>query len=236
MATRSDWGVRSSVTGRDIITVDGVGASGKSALARLLAKRLGYGHLNSGLLYRATGWLMTRFGVDANDAVKVMSELSRHSITLDKDADSRTLVFIDGVACGDELQSSEVSIAASLVARYQEVRDKFTQLQRDAFAPGGVVAEGRDMGTIIFPDARVKFFVEGRLEVRAARRYAQLKGTPQESTLKDISRDLAERDERDAERPVAPAKPAPGAVIVDNSDRSLDEVVEAMYRVVIGQG
>jgi cytidylate kinase len=224
------------VTGRDIITVDGVGASGKSALARLLAKRLGYGHLNSGLLYRATGWLMTRFGVDANDAVKVMSELSRHSITLDKDADSRTLVFIDGVACGDELQSSEVSIAASLVARYQEVRDKFTQLQRDAFAPGGVVAEGRDMGTIIFPDARVKFFVEGRLEVRAARRYAQLKGTPQESTLKDISRDLAERDERDAERPVAPAKPAPGAVIVDNSDRSLDEVVEAMYRVVIGQG
>jgi cytidylate kinase len=179
---------------------------------------------------------MTRFGVDANDAVKVMSELSRHSITLDKDADSRTLVFIDGVACGDELQSSEVSIAASLVARYQEVRDKFTQLQRDAFAPGGVVAEGRDMGTIIFPDARVKFFVEGRLEVRAARRYAQLKGTPQESTLKDISRDLAERDERDAERPVAPAKPAPGAVIVDNSDRSLDEVVEAMYRVVIGQG
>ncbi len=224
------------MTGRDIITVDGVGASGKSALARLLAKRLGYGHLNSGLLYRATGWLMTRFGVDANDAVKVMSELSRHSITLDKDADSRTLVFIDGVACGDELQSSEVSIAASLVARYQEVRDKFTQLQRDAFAPGGVVAEGRDMGTIIFPDARVKFFVEGRLEVRAARRYAQLKGTPQESTLKDISRDLAERDERDAERPVAPAKPAPGAVIVDNSDRSLDEVVEAMYRVVIGQG
>jgi cytidylate kinase len=101
---------------------------------------------------------------------------------------------------------------------------------------GGVVAEGRDMGTIIFPDARVKFFVEGRLEVRAGRRYAQLKGTPQASTLADISRDLSERDERDAERSIAPAKPAPGAVIVDNSDRSLDEVVEAMYHVVVGSG
>lgn len=224
------------MTERDIITVDGVGASGKSALARLLAKRLGYGHLNSGLLYRAAGWLMVRSGVDANNVDDVMTELSRHSITLDKDVESRTIVFIDGVACGDELQSSEVSVIASLVARYQEVRDKFTQLQRDAFAPGGVVAEGRDMGTIIFPDARVKFFVEGRLDVRAGRRYAQLKGTPQESTLDEISRDLAERDARDAERPIAPAKPAPGAVIVDNSDRSLDEVVEAMYRVVIGQG
>jgi cytidylate kinase len=224
------------VTGRDVITVDGVGASGKSALARLLAKRLGYGHLNSGLLYRAAGWVMKRSGVDPNDAEKVMFELSRHSITLDKDAESRTIVFIDGVACGDELHSSEVSVTASLVARYQPVRDRFTELQREAFLPGGVVAEGRDMGTIIFPDARVKFFVDARLEVRAGRRYEQLKGTPQEATLEDISRDLAERDARDVARTVAPAKPAPGAIIVDNSDRPLDGVVEAMYRVVAGRG
>jgi cytidylate kinase len=230
-----DRGVNSSVTERDVITVDGIGASGKSALARLLAQRLGYGHLNSGLLYRAAGWLMTRSGVDLNNPEKVTSELSRHSISLGKDADSRTIVFIDGEACGDELQSSEVSIAASLVSRFQSVRDKFTELQRGAFAPSGVVAEGRDMGTIIFPYARVKFFVQGRLDVRAGRRYAQLKGTPQESTLDGITRDLAERDARDAGRPVAPAKPAPGAVIVDNSDRPLNEVVEAMYRVVVGR-
>lgn len=221
-----------AVTGRDVITVDGVGASGKSALARLLAKRLGYGHLNSGLLYRAAGWVMLRAGVDPNEPEKVMAELGRHSIALDKDSDSKTVVFIDGAACGDELHSSEVSVVASLVARYQAVRDLFTTLQRNAFAPGGVVAEGRDMGTIIFPDARVKFFVEGRLEVRARRRYEQLKGTPQEATLAEIATDLAERDERDAARPVAPAKPAPGAVIIDNSDRPLDEVVEQMYRAV----
>lgn len=234
--TQSGWRRGNSVTGRDVITVDGVGASGKSALARLLAKRLGYGHLNSGLLYRAAGWLMIRSGVDPNDAEKVMLELSKHSITLDKDVESKTIAFIDGVACGDELHSSQVSISASLVARYQSVRDKFTNLQREAFAPGGVVAEGRDMGTIIFPDARVKFFVDARLEVRAGRRYEQLKGTPQEATRAHISRDLAERDARDVARSVAPAKPAPGAVIVDNSDRPLDEVVEAMYRVVTGRG
>lgn len=221
---------------RDVITVDGVGASGKSALARLLAKRLGYGHLNSGLLYRAAGWLVSRSGVDPNDPARVMTELSRHTISLDKDADARTVVVIDGSVCGDELHSSEVSMLASLVARYQAVRDTFTDLQRAAFAPGGVVAEGRDMGTIIFPDARVKFFVEGRLEVRSRRRYEQLKGTPQAALLEEISRDLSERDARDAARPVAPARPAPGAVVVDNSDRPLEEVVEEMYRRVVSEG
>ena len=225
--------VSALVAGRDVITVDGVGASGKSALARLLAKRLGYGHLNSGLLYRAAGWIVARAGVNANDPEGVMEELSRHSVVLDKDADSRTVVVIDGVVCGNELLSSEVSLAASLVARYQSVRDTFTALQRAAFAPAGVVAEGRDMGTIIFPEARVKFFINARLDVRAQRRYDQLKGTPQASTLEEISRDLAARDARDADRTVAPAKPAPGAVIVDNSDVPLDDVVEAMYRRVI---
>ena len=219
---------------RDVITVDGVGASGKSALARLLAARLGYGHLNSGLLYRAAGWLVARAGIDPNDPQRVITELSEHSISLDKGAESRTVVVIDGVVCGDELHSSEVSMAASLVARYQAVRDRFTALQRAAFAPGGVVAEGRDMGTIIFPDARVKFFVEGRLDVRARRRYEQLKGTPQAASLEEISRDLSARDARDAARAVAPAKPAPGAVVVDNSDRPLEEVVESMYERVVG--
>jgi len=220
------------VVERDVITVDGVGASGKSALARLLARRLGYGHLNSGLLYRAAGWLILRAAVDPEDPEQVRSELEKHLISLQRGSEGATLVVIDGEPRGDELLSSEVSVVASLVARYQAVRDIFTALQRNAFAPGGVVAEGRDMGTIIFPDARVKFFVDARLEVRARRRYEQLKGTPQEASFDEIARDLAERDERDAARPVAPAKPAPGAVIVDNSDSPLDEVVEQMYRAV----
>lgn len=217
---------------RDIITVDGLGASGKSALARLLAKRLGYGHLNSGLFYRAAGWLALQSGVELSQAAQVAQVISRHSIVLEKAPDGRGVVLIDGIAREDELSSGDVSRAASLVAQHPEVRAQFVEKQRSAFAPGGVVAEGRDMGTIIFPEARIKFFVEGDLSVRAQRRYEQLQGSNQQSSVEAIRSELAARDERDARREVAPMKPAPGAIVIDNSHDPLDEVVEKMFRYV----
>lgn len=216
---------------RDVITVDGLGACGKSALAMLLAKRLGYGHLNSGLLYRAAGWLALHEGRDLTDCRAVLEVLGRHSIELTKGPDLSSVVVIDGVPRDNELHSAEVSNAASTVAQHQALRDLFIEAQRNAFAPGGVVAEGRDMGTIIFPDARVKFFVEADLDVRAKRRFAQLQGTPQEKPLDSIRAALDERDNRDATRSVAPTKPAEGAIVIDNSKSRLDETVERMYRL-----
>lgn len=216
---------------RDVITVDGLGASGKSALAKGLAKLLGYGHLNSGLLYRAVAFICLEDGIDLTDGEAVLRVMSQHSIALVSDSDSSSLVMIDGVVRATELFSSAVSRGASLIARHQEARNRLFDLQRQAFGSGGVVAEGRDMGTAIFPDARVKFFVVARLDVRAERRYQQLKGTPQEVSLEDIKRDLDERDTRDATSSVGTMKQADGAIVIDNSDEPLDVVLARMASI-----
>ena len=217
---------------RDIITVDGLGGSGKSALARLLAERLQYGHLNSGLLYRAAGWLALRSGVDLLQPTQVARVVSEHSISLEMSPNGRGTILIDGFSREEELSNSEVSRAASIVAQHPQVREQFLEIQRRAFAPRGLVAEGRDMGTIIFPEARIKFFIEGDLGVRAQRRYDQLGGLTQSTSLETIMSDLAARDERDAKRLIAPMRPAVGAIVIDNSHESLEQVVDTMYRLV----
>jgi len=217
---------------RSIVTVDGLAASGKSALAKGLARKLSLGHLNSGLLYRAVALLAIRAGLDLKSSEAVVSEMGKHSIELRRDEAGSSLVIMDGLQCGDELLATAVSTGASLIARHQEVRDRLLDLQRDAFKPGGVVAEGRDMGTVVFPGAPVKFFVTAKLDVRAQRRYAQLKGTPQESSLESITRDLEERDRRDSTSVVGTMKQADGAIAIDNSTEPLESVIERMAGIV----
>jgi cytidylate kinase len=219
--------------GRKIITVDGVGASGKSALARLLAERLGYAHLNSGLLYRAAAYLVDRSGASPDDSAAIQALLRQHTIRLTYDRTTGNTVVIDGVARDSELQSHEISRVASQVAKLACVREHFVPIQQHAFEPMGVVAEGRDMGTVIFPDARVKFFVNADLKVRAERRRAQLLAKGEDLDLSTIARDLARRDEEDANRALSPMKAAQGARLIDNSHGTLDEVVEGMYRAVL---
>ena len=123
-------------------------------------------------------------------------------------------------------------MAASLVGQHQAVRDRFLEAQKTAFMPHGVVAEGRDMGTVVFPDAPVKFFVDARLDVRAQRRFIQLQGSAQGAPLDVVTSLLAERDKRDASRPIAPMKAAEGAITIDNSDAPLDETVSRMFALV----
>ncbi len=219
--------------GRRVITVDGVGASGKSALARLLAERLGFAHLNSGLLYRAAGFLASQAGISPDDNAGVGELLKVHSIELKYDRTTGNQVFIDGVLRDAEIQSQEISKLASFVAKLPSVRDHFIDVQRTAFAPAGVVAEGRDMGTVIFPQASPKFFINADLRVRAERRRAQLLAKGEAADLETIERDLARRDHEDAHRALAPMKPAEGAVLIDNSTGTLQEMVEEMYRHVM---
>jgi cytidylate kinase len=214
---------------RRVITVDGVGASGKSALARLLAERLGFAHLNSGLLYRAAGFLVLRAGISPDDNAAVGNLLKSHSIELRYDRTTGNQVFVDGVLRDAEIQSQEVSKIASFVAKLPSVREYFVDVQRTAFAPAGVVAEGRDMGTVIFPGAHPKFFINADLRVRAERRRAQLLAKGEVGDLEAIEGDLARRDYEDEHRALAPMKPAEGAVLIDNSSGTLEEIVEKMY-------
>ncbi len=213
---------------RDVVTVDGLGASGKSALAKALAYALGYGHLNSGLLYRAVGYLVLHEGVPISEESAVLKVLAGHSLALEREATGETLVRVDGVPLRAELLAPSVSDAASLVARHQRVRDTLLPLQRSAFEPLGVVAEGRDMGTVVFPEARVKFFVTAPAEVRAQRRFEQLKGTPQEDSLENITAALTQRDLRDTTSTVGTTKKADGAVVIVNAGRSIDDTVREM--------
>jgi cytidylate kinase len=217
---------------RRVITVDGVGASGKSALARLLAERLGFAHLNSGLLYRAAGFLVSHAGVSPDDNSAVGELLRRHSIELKYDRTTGNQVFIDGTLRDDEIQSQEVSTLASLVAKLPSVREHFIEVQRTAFEQAGVVAEGRDMGTVIFPNAEPKFFITADLRVRAERRRAQLLSKGEDVAVETIESDLTRRDYEDAHRELAPMKPAEGAVLIDNSSGTLEEIVERMHRSV----
>jgi cytidylate kinase len=219
---------------RRIITVDGVGASGKSALARLLAERLGCAHLNSGLLYRAAGFLVSCSGISPEDDAAVGDLLRGHTIELTYDRTTGNQVFIDGGLRDEEIQSQEATKLASMVAKLPSVREYFVDLQRSAFAPAGVVAEGRDMGTVIFPDARPKFFITADLRVRAERRRLQLLAKGEETDLSTIESDLARRDYQDATRELAPMTPAEGAILIDNSHGTLEEIVEKMYQMVVG--
>jgi cytidylate kinase len=229
---RGEYGIM--MAGRRIITVDGVGASGKSALARLLAERLGFAHLNSGLLYRAAGFLVSQAGISSDDNAAVGNLLKRHTIELKYDRTTGNQVFIDGVLRDSEIQTQEVSKLASFVAKLPAVRDHFVDVQRTAFAPAGVVAEGRDMGTVIFPEASPKFFINADLRVRAERRRAQLLAKGEVADLETIERDLSRRDYDDEHRALAPMKPAEGAVLIDNSSGTLEEIVEKMFRHAIG--
>jgi len=218
---------------RTVVTVDGLSASGKSALARALADKLGFAHLNSGLLYRAAGFLAHKAGLRYEDGPMIAQELAQHSIVLRHDERLGAVVEIDRVPYEAELMSRAISDAASAVARHKPVRDHFLLLQRRAFEPMGVVAEGRDMGTIVFPDAPVKFFVEARLDVRAQRRCEQLRAGGHAADLPAIRQEIAERDERDSTRAVAPTKPADGAIIIDNSEATLAENASRMADIVL---
>jgi len=216
---------------RCVITVDGLAGSGKSTLAQLLSEKLVFVHFNSGLLYRAVGYLALQNGIKPNDESGVLNLLKQTSIEMNE---VEAVQIKDQRITAEELHQTRISEAASLASGFASVRACLNNLQRNVFKGSGLVAEGRDMGTVIFPEALVKFFIEASVEVRVARRLAQLKVNEQdEAKLKrEIEIEIIERDERDKNRAVAPTVAAEGAVIIDNSSLPLTKVVQYMYDIV----
>ncbi len=214
-----------------VLTIDGPSGAGKGAVSAGVARRLGWNALDSGAVYRAVAANALEKGVAAEDADRLV-ELCRKLPLSFEAGDSSIVVFLDGHPVDDRLRQEDVSVMSSKVASLPAVRAALLDLQRSFRCLPGLVADGRDMGTVVFPDAQIKVFLDASVEERARRRYKQLKEKGEDVKFLRLFRDLEARDRRDRERPVSPTVPAVDAVIVDSTDMTLDEVIEKVLSVV----
>jgi CMP/dCMP kinase len=206
-----------------VIAIDGPSASGKGTIASRVAKKLGFHYLESGALYRLVALVALREGVTDEPG---LAGLAEHMDIVFDDGD----VWLGDETVTEKVRSEPVGNRASEVARLPSVRRALLRRQRAFRRPPGLVADGRDMATVVFPDAELKVFLTADPEIRAERRYKQLIEKGIDANLRALSRDLRERDERDAKRAVAPLVPAPDSQVLDSSALSIDEVVERIVR------
>jgi cytidylate kinase len=216
-----------------VLTIDGPSGSGKGTISRLVAERLGWRLLDSGALYRAVGYVAGMEGLDLSDAEAITRCAESTKIRFLTPADgAETRVVVNGHDATDELRTETAGAAASAIAAIPSVRQALVELQHGFRKAPGLVADGRDMGTVIFPDAAYKVFLTASAAERAKRRYKQLKDKGLSVTLAGLLREIEARDERDASRAVAPLRPAKGAVLVDSTGMPIDDVVAKVFAVV----
>jgi cytidylate kinase len=214
-----------------VVTIDGPVGSGKGTIASRLAQRLGWHFLDSGALYRLVALKVLGAG-DCVPEDEALAEFARHLDCQFTAVAEVQKVFLDGQDVTLALRREAVSAMASRVAAVPAVRLALVQRQRDFRQPPGLIADGRDMGTVIFPDALVKLFLTASTEARAERRYKQLKEKGESVNLSRLFRDLEARDARDTNRAVAPLVPAQDAIIIDSTDLDINEVVEKSYNII----
>lgn len=216
-----------------IITIDGPAGSGKSTVSRLLAARLGYLYLDTGAMYRAVALQARRKNVDLKDTEKISSicrELDLHFKTLD----GATRLFLGTEDISAAIRSPEMDMLSSAVSAIKEVREAMTGLQRKMAEHGEVVAEGRDMGTVVFPDAECKFFIDADPGVRAGRRYRERQERGESVSRQAVEKELKKRDDQDMTRTLAPLVPAKDAILLDTTTLTVEEVVEKMVKTIEG--
>ncbi len=217
--------------GRIVVAIDGPAGAGKSTVTKLLARALGYELLDTGALYRTVALLAQRRGIAWSDAQAVAVVAGDMKISFSFIGDVNH-VFLAGEDLTELIRTPEISTGASQVSALPAVRAALLDLQRELGRGGGVVAEGRDVGTVVFPGAEAKFFLTASVEVRARRRYDELVGKGAQVDLAATMADIQERDERDSNRAIAPLVQASDAVLVDCSDLSPEVVVATMLAVV----
>lgn len=218
-----------------VLTLDGPSGAGKGTIARAVAGRLGWHLLDSGAIYRAVGHAAARDRLAASDVEGLARCAARTRVAFRDAGDGgETRVLVDGADATDAIRTEEAGAAASAVAALPAVRRALVDKQLAFRQPPGLVADGRDMGTVIFPDAPYKVFLTASPEERARRRYKQLKAKGLEVTLASLLHEIEQRDARDASRAVAPLRPAADAVVIDTTGQSIEAVVAAVLRIVHG--
>ena len=213
------------------VAVDGPAGAGKSSISKIVAKKLGYLYIDTGAMYRSVTWAVLHNHIDVNNQTAVEALLPELDLTMEASDDS-CKVFIAGQDVTDFIRTPQVNNAVSIVASYKGVRQYLVERQRLMAEAGGVILDGRDIGSVVLPNAELKIYLTASVEARAMRRYLEVKGTVNEQTLEDIKDSVMQRDDMNKNRKESPLIQVEDAVLVDSSEMTFDETVEHILHLV----
>jgi len=214
---------------RAVITIDGPAGAGKTSIAKIVSRKLGYNYIDTGAMYRAISWKAFREKIDLKAKEELIKMVRNTKIEL-KNRAGTVRVYLDGKDVTNKIRGKRLAEGASILATVPEVREQLVKIQRRLGSSGGIVVEGRDIGTVVFPRADYKFYLDASIKERALRRYRELKVKGEEGQLAELEKAIRSRDKRDRTRGVAPLKIAPNAVIIDSTDMSKKKVVEFILK------
>ncbi len=213
-----------------VVAIDGPAGAGKSTIAKLAAEKLGYAYIDTGAMYRSVAWKFLQTGKAFNE--DFISGLSKTMLIDFKPEAKINRVFVDGTEVTDAIRTPEVTAIVSRVAAIGAVREAMVDQQRRMGEAGGVLMDGRDIGTVVFPNAQLKIFLTASVEERARRRYAEMVAKGQQVDLQQLQADIAERDKQDSERAISPLRQAEDALLLDTSDMGISEVTDRILQLV----
>jgi len=213
-----------------VITIDGAAGVRKTTTAKELARKLGFRYLDTGAMYRAITYFFIQHRVDIESKNMVISSLDTLNLDVRFPIDRPTKIVLDGEDISEDIRKKVVTNRVSQVSAIKDVRKKMVKMQKEIVSNGNFVVEGRDIGTVVFPNAEHKFFLVANYDIRAKRRLKDFHNVNEKLDLSDIKNDLIRRDERDKNRKLSPLKKAEDAVVIDTSNCSIDEQVESIYK------
>lgn len=213
-----------------VVAIDGPAGAGKSTIAKLAAEKLGYAYIDTGAMYRSVAWKFLQTGKSFDE--DFISGLSKTMLIDFKPEAKINRVFVDGTEVTDAIRTPEVTAIVSRVAAIGAVREAMVNQQRRMGEAGGVLMDGRDIGTVVFPNAQLKIFLTASVEERARRRYAEMVAKGQQVDLQQLQADIAERDKQDSERAISPLRQAEDALLLDTSDMGISEVTDRILQLV----